>query len=189
MSFLKNLFQRPKTESTSSLSPEDLEAAKKLFFDNCCSHYMMMHDGYSDEFKKYHISQKQENEWRAEYISYWVSQLSLEDVAPIRKLEYASASESLPDLFKLAEQGDSYIKLMVANTSWALKGEFGIDKNLKKQAADVAIKLWNSISSPDDVTLTEYHKSRITEANMKGFGASTPEEYVANWAKRELRGK
>lgn len=191
MTFLKNLFKRQETENFPSPSAEDLERAKKIYFDNSCNYSVIGHEGYLDEYQKYHVSKEQENEWRVEYIAYWKSQLSVEDTMPIVKLEIASAVESLPDLFKLAEKGDSYIKLRVANTIWSLINKPSVDINLKKQATDVAAEIWNSVNNKDDIILTENHRKEIIDNEMKYSNATTPEEYLINlaaiWAKKVKR--
>ena len=127
----------------------------------------------------------------AEYIAYWISQLSVENIMPIMKLEFASAVESLPDLYMLAEKGDSYIKLRVANTIWSLLNKPGVDTNLKKQATDVAAEIWNSINNKDDIILTDHNRKEIIDNEMKYSKANTPEEYLVNlatiWAKKVKR--
>jgi len=185
MGFLKNIFNKQKTISPPSV--EDLEEAKKIFFDNSCSYFFMGHEGWLNTYKNYHISEEQENEWRSEFISYWISQLSVEDITAVHKLEAASAIEALPNLFSLAEKGDSFIKLWTADAIWSLKDRKGVDAKLKQEAADKAIKLWNSIINKDDVRLSENHKAAIPEIGIKNLGASSPEEYIINFAKRKLK--
>ena len=188
MTFLKNIFKKQEVANFPPPSAEDLEKAKKIFFDNSCNHSVIGHEGYLYEYQKFHVSKEQENEWRAEYIVYWISQLSEEDIMPLVKLEFASAVESLPELFELAEKGDSYIKLSVATTIWSLINKPGVDKDLKKQATDVVAKIWNSIHNKDDVILTVHNRKEIIDNEMKYSKATTPEEYLVNlatiWAKK-----
>ena len=191
MSFLKNLFRGRETENFPPPSAEDLQKAKKILFDNFCNYSIMGHEGFLYEYQKFHVSKEQENEWRAEYIAYWVSQLSVDDTTPIGRLEAASAIESLPDLFRLAEIGDSYIKLKVAFAIWSLINVPGVDKDLKKQAIDIAAEIWVSVKSTDDIILTERNRKEIMDNEMKYSKASSPEEYLVNlatiWAKKVKR--
>jgi hypothetical protein len=101
-------------------------------------------------------------------------------------LDLVNAFEALPHLFSLAEKGDSYAKLLIADIIWHLKDNKGIEPTLKRQAEDVALKLWNSITNKNDVWISESHKMEISKEALKNFRASTPEEYVANRAKRSL---
>jgi hypothetical protein len=57
MSFLKKLFNRQETnnvQETNSATPpsaEDLEKAKKIFFDHSCDHSAMRYEGSFDNIK------------------------------------------------------------------------------------------------------------------------------------------
>jgi len=185
MNFLRNLFGTKKEENVTSLSSRDLEKAKKLFLEHECSHYQMGHEGVYNEYKKYRISKEKEKEWRNEFASNWTSRLSVDDMTPVDKLKAAGAYEALPNLFDLAAKGDSYVKLWTADAIWTLAIQKDIDANLKKQAIDTALELLNSIIE-GKVPLSEKYKKKISNYPLmiKRLNASTPEEYVVNFAKR-----
>jgi len=183
MNFLRRLFGRVDKEDVTTPSVQDLEKAKKIFFEYSCNHYYMFRDAIN--FKQYHISKEQENEWRNEYIAYWTSKLSVDDLAAVHSLEGADAIESVPDLLDIADKGDSYAKLWVAHAIWSISFKNGVDKKLQKQTLDIAVKLFESIVE-GQVQLSENHRKEIPDVGMKNLGASTPEEYIVNFAKRKL---
>jgi len=65
-------------------------------------------DGNS--ISKYRISEEQKSEWRNEFIAYWTSKLSIEDLEAVTKLSGPQAIEAVSDLLGIAEKGDSYAK-------------------------------------------------------------------------------
>ena len=184
MNFLRNLFGKQKEENIISPSSRDLEKAKRLFLEHECSHYQMGHEGVHNEYRKYRISKEKEKEWRNEFASYWTSRLSVDDMTAVDKLKASGAVQALPDLFSLADKGDSYVKLWTANAIWSLTIQGGIDANLKKQATDTALALLNSIIE-GKVPLSERNKKKISNSPLmiKRLNAATPEEYVVNFAK------
>jgi hypothetical protein len=183
MNFLRNLFNKVQKEDVSPPSVENIEIAKKIFFEYSCNHYYMSREAV--DFNKYHISKEQENEWRNEFIAYWISKLSIDDLAAVHRLEGSDAIEAVPDLIAIADKGDSYVKLWIASAIWSISFKNDIDTTLQKQTLDIAIKLLESIVE-NQVLLSEYHRNEIPIVGMKNFGASTPEEYIINFAKRKL---
>ncbi len=93
------------------------EPAKKMFFDYACNTFFMAHDGVLEGYKLFGISEAQEAEWRREYIAFWTSQLSTDDLTAVDQLRNAWAGEALPDLIRVADTGDGYAKLWYANAS------------------------------------------------------------------------
>jgi hypothetical protein len=184
MNFLHSLFSKAQKGDVSPPSVEDMEQAKKIFFEYSCNHYYMSREGI--DFKNYHISKEQEIEWRNEFIAYWVSKLSVDDLAAVHRLEGANAIESVPDLIDIANKGDSYVKLWVASAIWSVSFRNDIDTKLQKQTLDIAIKLLESIVE-SQVQLSENHRKEIPAIGMKNLGASTPEEYIVNFAQRKLK--
>lgn len=159
--------------------------AKKIFFDYACRHFHMDRDGIGEVYKKFGISEAEEAVWRQEYISFWRGQLSADNVEAIKKLGNALASEALPDLIKLAGQGDSYIKLWCAIEISSLISLSGAPSTLQEQAQKTVIDLWQSLAQ-GPIELSDNHQKKITSTMMKFLGASTPEEYISNYAKRAL---
>jgi hypothetical protein len=171
MNFLRNLFGKDESPPPSA---ETLEEAKKIFFEYSCNGlYMAQNDVH---FSQYHISKEQEAAWRNEFIAYWRSQLSTEDLTAVQKLREAYAVESIPDLMAMVNQGDSYAKLRIAEALAAI-GYMSKDKSLRKQAQATAITLAQSILD-HPILVSESHKSEIER-----LGASNPEEYIILFAK------
>ena len=174
MNFVRNLFGKAQKEATAAPSAEDLEEAKKIFFEYSCNHLEMLRDDV--DFSKYHISREQEAAWRNEFIAYWRSQLSTDDMTPVQKLRSAEAVEAIPDLLARVDQGDSYARLRVAEALWALSYSVK-DRTLKKQAKAVAVKSAQSILA-NPIQVSERHKIEISR-----LGGSSPEEYIVLFAK------
>ena len=179
MSFLRNLFSKAQKE-VPPLSDEEREQAKKIFFEYSCNEFNMARDG--ENFGKYRISEEQKTEWRKEFIAYWTSKLSIDDLTAISKLSQAEAIECVPDLLSVAEKGDSYAKLMIAGAIKSASSKYGIDKNLRKQTQESVIKLSESIVG-SQIQLSEKHKKEILAFHPSILGTLTPEEYVLKVAK------
>ncbi len=163
---------------------KDREQAKKIFFDYACNHFYMWHDGVDEEYKKFLISPAQENEWRREYTEYWASRLELDDMTPVNSLRNAHAHEALPDLIRMAGQGDGYARLWYANAIWELGHGTGVPAGLRDQAREMSLSLWQAlIEQPFE--LSNSHRATIAPS-MKDLEASTPEEYVVNYARAKL---
>lgn len=174
MSFLRNLFSKPQ------ISDKEREQAKKIFFEYSCNEFNMARDG--ENFGKYRISEEQKAEWRNEFTAYWISKLSVDDLEAVNRLSAAEAIESVPDLLGIAEKGDSYAKLMIAGAIRSASSKYGIDKNLRKQTLDIAIKLSESIVA-GQIQLSENHRKNILAFAPEILGTLTPEEYVLKVAK------
>lgn len=158
----------------STSSAEDKEEAKKIFFEYSCNHVeMARNDVY---FSKYHISKEQEAEWRNEFITYWRSRLSTEDLTAVQKLEEAHAVESIPDLIAMIDQGDSYANLRIAQALLSLGDWLGRDETLRTQTRATALKTVQSILD-HPVQLSDRHKSDIER-----LGDFDPEDYVITLA-------
>ncbi|RPJ29297.1 MAG: hypothetical protein EHM33_01620 [Chloroflexi bacterium] len=174
MNFLRNLFGKDQKDESSPPSAETLEEAKKIFFEYSCNGlYMAQNDVH---FSKYHISTEQETAWRNEFVTYWRSQLSTEDLTAVQKLREAHAVESIPDLLAMVDKGDSYAKLRIAE-ALADIGYMSKDKSLRKQTQATAINLAQFILD-QPVQVSERHKSEIER-----LGGSNPEEYIILFAK------
>lgn len=173
MNFIRALFGKPE-EDTTPPSAETLAEAKKIFFEYSCNGlYMAQHDV---NFSQYHISKAQQDEWRNEFIAYWRSQLSTEDLTAIQKLRDANAVEAIPDLLAMADQGDSYARLRVAEGLWALSYWLK-DGTLRKQTNATARKMAQSILD-GPIEASESHK-----LEMAKLGGSDPQRYITLFAK------
>ena len=184
MNFFRNLFGKAQKEEPVTLSAEDQEQAKKIFFEYSCNHYYMSREGIN--FNKYHIGKEQQAEWRNEFITDWISKLSVDDLTAVHKLEGAYAIEAVPDLSAIADKGDSYVKLWVANAIWSISFKNDIDRALQKQTREAATKLLELIIA-SQVQLSENHKKAIPSVGIENLRASTPEEYIVNYAKSILK--
>ncbi len=164
---------------------QDKEKAKQIFFEFACNHFYMWHDGAEEEYKKFGITDAQEAAWRREYIEHWVSRLELDDLTAVNQLRNAYAHEALPALIELARQGDGYARLWYANAIWDLENGTGIPASLREQATETCLEIWQAlIQQPFE--LSNSHKATIAPS-MKALEASTPEEYVVNYAKARLK--
>lgn len=163
----------------------NLEKARQMFFEYSCSQYFMIHDGVYQEFKKFGIRYEQELEWRKEYILHWESQLSLENLQPVEKLENAMAIESISNLINLAKKGDGYAKLWYANALWKLCNTENELTDLQKQGKQMSIEIWQELSQQPISEISESHKKKIMPF-LFAMSASTSEEYVRNYAKQQL---
>ena len=174
MNFIRNFFGKAQKEETATPSAEDLEEAKKIFFEYSCNGlYMAQNDVH---FSKYHISREQEAAWRNEFIAVWRSRLSTQDLTAIQKLRDADAVEAIPDLLAMVDQGDSYARLRVAEALWALSYRVK-DKAVQKQTKAVAIRSAQSILD-HPIQVSEPHKIEIAR-----LGSSDPQEYILLFAK------
>ncbi len=179
MSFLRNLFSKTQKELP-PISDEDREQAKKIFFEYGCNEMEAARDG--NGISKYRISEEQKTEWRDEFIAHWTSKLSIDNLTSVTKLSQAEAIEAVPDLLGIAEDGDSYAKLMIASAIESASSKYGIDKNLRKQTLDNAIRLYESIVE-SQIQLSENHRKEILAFHPSVLGTLTPEEYVLKVAK------
>jgi len=175
MNFMRNLFGKDQKDDAPLPSGEILEEAKKIFFEYSCNHLHMAQNDVN--FSQYHISKGLEAEWRNEFIAYWRSRLSTDDLTAIQKLRDATAVEVIPDLLTMVGQGDSYAKLRVAEALRALSYRLDSDKTLKKHAKETAIKLAQSILD-GLIQISESHKAEIAS-----YGSSNPEQYIITFAK------
>jgi len=180
MSFLRNLFSKAQKEEIPALSDAEREQAKKIFFEYSCNEFNMARDG--ENFGKYRVGEGQKGEWRNEFIAYWISRLSVDDLEAVTRLSAAEAIESVPDLLGIAGQGDSYAKLMIAGAIQSASSKSGIDKNVRRQTLDMAVKLTESIVA-GQIQLSENHRKNILAFAPEILGTLTPEEYVLKVAK------
>jgi hypothetical protein len=164
---------------------KSLEKAKKIFFDFACRKFLMARDGVLEKYEKFGITEAQEQAWHNEYVSYWVSQLSTEDLMPFARLEDAEAIEALPALISMSEQGDSLTRLWCANAIWYLAKRVRFYSTITTRAINTARDCWQTLIE-QPIELSESHRESITPFVMDAFGASTPESYIINYAKRKL---
>ena len=171
MNFFRNLFGKVPKENASEPSERHFQEAKRIFFEYSCNHYHMSREGIN--FKKYHISQEQENIWRNEFLTHWKSKLSTDDLEAVHRLEAAYAIEAIPDLLAIAEKGDSYAKLWIAHAIWSVSFRNGTDASVRNQARATAMTILRSIIE-GRVQLSEHHRREIPSIGLKNLGASTP---------------
>lgn len=175
MNFIRTLFGKPQEDVNTPPSTEILAEAKKIFFEYSCNGLYMAQNDVN--FSQYHISKAQQAEWRNEFIAYWRSQLSTEDLTAIQKLRDAQATEALPDLLTMVGKGDSYAQLRVAEALWALSYLVNNDKALKKQTKAAAVQLAQSILN-NPIQASESHK-----LEMAKMGGNDPKAYITLFAK------
>jgi len=155
--------------------------AKALFFDYLGSKFGMWHDGILDEYKQYNISPDQEAQWHKELIALWQERLSANDLSPVITLSRLNASETLPDILKFADQGDSYAQLIYANALWEITTASehpAVSPEIIEQAQRTAIRLWRSIATGP----IELAPNR----DFRPFDGSKTEDFLKDWAARNL---
>jgi hypothetical protein len=158
------------------------ERAKKIFFDYACNHFYMEHDGVDKEYERFAISADEEKAWRQEYISFWVSQLSVDDLTAARQLRYAWATEALSALIEIADKGDSYAKLRYADVLWDLGNSYDI---IGQRAIETAINLWQSLVQ-QPIELSENHKAEFSSASILNEAKSKLADLKQDYAKHKL---
>lgn len=170
----------------STLMTPDLDAARKMFFEYACSHFYMAHDGELESYRQLGASPADEERWRSEYVTYWVGQLSLDDLTAINRLTDAHAWEALPDLMERAGQGDGYAQLWFANAIWNLVGTTGtnISAELTIRARVQVVSIWQRLEAGAFV-LTEAHRMQL-QPSLASFEVDTPEEYVRKYARHQF---
>jgi hypothetical protein len=176
------------------MKDENLQRAKEIFFQYSCNHSHLDWGDDVDEYKSFGITREQESKWILEYISYWISQLSVEDLKAVQELSQIRAEESLTELFRVSLMGDSFAKLTFANAIWHIANGQKTSRTMRELARQKAIFLWQSLlNSP--IELTDEHRKEISgnlesqarvRKNIKPDNtqqASTPEEYILTSAK------
>jgi hypothetical protein len=167
----------------------DKEQAKKIFFDYACNHFFMAHNGVDKQYKEFHITDAEEKGWRKEYIAFWIERLSTGDLFAIQRLNDAWAREALPNLIEMVDKEDGLAKLYLANTIWDLASYWNDPASLpslREQAIGVAVGTWKGLIA-EPVAISAEHIARVTPDAMRALDASTPEEYIKNYAESKLR--
>jgi hypothetical protein len=160
------------------------QQAREMFFEYACNTFYMAHDGVFQEYRSFRISQAQEAAWRREFVLFWIDRLSTDDLTAVNKLRDAWAGEALPDLIKIADTGDDYTKLWFANAIWHLANGANISTATRQQATQTAVRLWQSLAQRP-IRISASHHTLIVPY-MWALKASTPEEYVQNYAREQL---
>jgi hypothetical protein len=147
---------------------DDKSRAKKLFFEYACNHFFMDREEAGTIYKKYGVSDAQEMEWRKEYIALWTGQLSADSIEAVNKLRFAGAAETLPQLIEWAEKGNDSSRLQYASAIWDLSRRTLLAKDLREQAEDTAIKIWETIAAQDGVHFEKQNAESMLAA-VKGL--------------------
>jgi hypothetical protein len=161
---------------------ENIEIAKKLFFDFACNYYYMRHDGVYEEYKKFNITEEQEKDWRREYIEFWINKLSIEDTFPLRRLIDANAQELIPALVNVSNNGDSYTKY------WCAKAilDFSIGRKDFTEHTKEIVSALLKLLVDGPITISKQNKTKISFSSMLLSGVFTPEKYIRKYAKLQL---
>ncbi len=162
------------------MTDKNLQRAKEIFFQYACNHFHLDREVDAEEYKKFDISNKQETIWTREYVSYWISQLSVDDLRAINSLRFAYAEEALPEMIRLSILGDSFSKLSYANAIWDIAHGGMMSPILRERARRKAVSLWQSILE-NPIELTVDHRKEVSQIS------ATPDEYILDYAKSKLR--
>lgn len=178
MSFFRNLFSKKTTEEIPLVSAEEKEEAKKIFFESLCNEFNMARDGVN--FSKYRISDEQKAEWRNEFITYWKSQLSVDDLTAVGKLHGAEAIEAIPGLIAMIDKGDTLAKIEIVRALWTISRKI-VDKAVRQQVLyTVRNTLQFILGNP--IQVSEEHKTYIQQLLKEN-----PEEYIFPMAKQLVK--
>jgi hypothetical protein len=156
-----------------------------MFWRYACNHFLLDRDGVRTEYQALGPTVKDEAEWRREFISLWQSKLSVDDLAPLSNLRNSWATESIPRIIDLAEVGDGYAQLFFANALWHLSESESLAKATRDAARKVANRIWRRLAS-EPVHISDAHRSEISPQALLALGAGTAEEYVRNYAHKQV---
>lgn len=152
---------------------ENLQRAKEIFFQYACNHFYLNREVEAVEYKRFDISKEQEKIWYREYVSYWISQLSLDDLGALNHLRDAYAEEALPELLRLSTLGDSFAKLSFANTIWDIAYGGMMSPIMRERSRRKAVSIWQALLN-NPIELTDSHGQIVTE------------DYILNYARNKL---
>ena len=162
----------------------NLDRAKEIFWRyGSGNRFYMDRDGVREEYEELAVSPEQEAAWRAEFIEYWSTRLSTDDLTPLNNLLDAGAKEVLPRVLELADRGDDYARLWFAIAIWKLAGGLAQDRRAEALAESNRI-LAHLVANSSHIS--PLHRASVTRDMLAAFDASTAEEYVANYARRKL---
>ncbi len=177
------------------MKDENFRRAKEIFFQYSCNHSHLDFGDDVDEYKNYGVTSDQEDKWTVEYISHWISQLSVDDLKAVRLLSRIRAEESLPELFRMALIGDSFARLTFANAICHIADGQKTSPAMRELAKQKAIFLWQSLLD-NPIELTDKHRIEIANnlesqakvrKNIKNIDniqqTPTPEEDIVASAK------
>ncbi len=191
------------------MTDNDLQRAKEIFFRYACNHFHLDREVDAEEYKKFDISNEQEKTWTREYVSHWISQLSVDDLHALNCLRDSYADEALPELFRLSALGDSFAKLSFANTIWDIAHGGMMSPILRERARRKAVSLWQSLLE-NPVEFTNEHRRIVSEIvenqthleksiqiarenrglpqrlSLMTSQTITPDDYILNYAKNKL---
>ena len=175
-----------------------------MFFAYACNHFNLR--DVEEEYRKYGASREDERKWRQEFINFWISRLSVDDLTALNCLDNAGATEALPQMIRIAPLGDDYAKLWYGNAIWGLANNLVWRVSAKEasfEAGAAAVRLWQS-AIEGTITIPDEHRGRLQElidsfpalgvrqptdrdGNPVVTSATTPEEYVYFYAMAKLR--
>jgi hypothetical protein len=144
------------------MTDENLQRAKEIFFQYSCNHFFLDRDVDAEEYKKFDVSNEQENKWIREYVSHWISKLSVDDFQAVDNLRATSAGEALPEMFRISELGDSFTKLWYANAIWSIACGGIMSPMMRERARRKSISLWQSLLD-NPIEFTDDHRKKVAE--------------------------
>lgn len=157
-----------------------------MFWDYACSHFFLDRDGVRQKYLELGGSGKYEPEWRAEYISHWVSRMHEGDLDALNRLSHAKAYETIPVMLEITDYGDDYSKFWYAFTLADLGRSISGNNELKRSAHKKAVSLWNEIIE-NPCGISKPHRSKIDKGMLEALDASSAEEYIRNYTESKLK--
>ncbi len=163
---------------------QELDEAKKLFYSYDCNSFFMMKEGESKKYNRYRVGIIQENKWRDEFVAYWLEKIAKDgfSMQALWHIRNAGSNKCIPALIAMADKGDSYAKLWIADAILSLSDGIVLANEKGRQAA---IALFKSILR-GPVIISKQYRLEVDQFMMSSFDASTPEEYLVNYSKRKL---
>lgn len=154
---------------------ENLQRAKEIFFQYACNHFYLDRETDAVEYKKFDVSKEQEKIWYREYVSYWISQLSLDDLRALNRLRDTYADEALPELLRLSTLGDSFAKLSFANTIWDIAYGGMMSPIMRESSRRKAVSIWQGLLN-NPIELTDSHRQLTTDTDILDYAKSKLKE-------------
>jgi len=157
---------------------QDLERAKALYFESL-EYGGPSHEFWYDareEYDRCGVTSADEKAWREEYVALWLGRLSVEDFTALHRLKHFVGARALPDLIRVAWQGDSLARLNYAEFICDMVESNALSPGVLSQGYPVVKQLGQAVAT-EPIQLSPAHR-RIVEARLPASGFSTPEEYL-----------
>jgi len=121
--------------------------------------------------------------WRREYINRELEKVRTYELEALRNLTTADAFEAIPGLLELREFEDDYFRFWYAFTLLEIAPSNHLDGQLKAKVFEVVRVICAELSN-GPINICAKNRAQVTSRMLSALNASTPEEYVQNYAQR-----